>query len=289
MQLERRPAGHGHGLGDRLAGVAQDVVAGLVARLVERHVLERVLAHVEASEHRILGVVAVLVRRLGLRPLAGQRRTRPQIEDRARVAERPVPRAAPRVTARLEDPHPVYVGEAVVVALEPVVEPSQVLGIHVVRRGRPELDAAAVGVGLPGLDVAPRADEQVLGIARWRVRGHVLVVMERPEQVLEVVPPGHVQARHVYLVVAVVVAQRTVVVVQCVVTAQVFPVRTRRVDDLADGLERERPQDLVPVRVLEPVEIKDAPPGGVCPPGEVELEDAICVRDLLLPAPGRRG
>ena len=285
VQLRRGPAGHGDGLGERLAGVAQDVIAGLVGALVQRDVLERVLADVQAGRHGVGRVVAELVRRLGVRRLPGQAPGR-QVQHRVRVAERPAGRAAPGVAARLEDPYPVHVAQARVLALEPVVEPAQVLGVHVVRRVRAEVHTAAFGVGLPGLDVAPGADEQVLRIAGRRLRGHVLVVMERAEQVLLVVPPGHVQARHVDLAVAVLVAKRPVEVVEGVVAAQVVPVRARRVDDLADVLERERAQDLVPVIVLEPVEVQDPAPGGKGPPREVELEDAVGVRDLLLPAPG---
>ena len=118
---------------------------------------------------------------------------------------------------------------------------------------------------------------------------HVLVMVERTKEVFEVVPPRHVQARHIDLVVTVVVTQSLPKLIEGVVAAHEVPVRSSPVDDIADGFHRERPEDLVPIRVFERVGLLDPSPGGKAPPGEIELKDTVRIRDLLLPAPSRRG
>ena len=114
-------------------------------------------------------------------------------------------------------------------------------------------------------------------------------MVERTKEVFEVVPPRHVQARHIDLVVTVVVPQSPPKLIEGVVPAHEVPVRSRPVDDIADGFHRERPEDLVPIRMFERVGLLDPSPGGKAPPGEIELKDPVRIGDLLLPAPGSRG
>ena len=61
------------------------------------------------------------------------------------------------------------------------------------------------------------------------------------------------------------------------------------VDEIADAVEGEAAQHLVPVDLAHAVELGDAAAHDVGPPAEIELEAAVGVGDFLLPAARRRG
>jgi hypothetical protein len=97
-----------------------------------------------------------------------------------------------------------------------------------------------------------------------------------------------VQAGHVDTVVAIIKTKVLPVVVQRVAVDQIVPGVGGRVDDAPDVLERQDAKRLVPVDLAKTVVLVDSTTSRKSPPREVELEDAVGVGDLLLPASRRR-
>ena len=163
------------------------------------------------------------------------------------------------------------------------------LGVHIERGILGEEVAGVAVMRQTRVDVTPRSHDQPLRVLCRRGGHHVLIVMEGAEQIFQVVPAGDVEHGHVEGVVPVVITNRFPEVVQRVAADHVLPDRAGGIDELADLLDRQPAQDLFPVVGFDTVELGDAAAHHVGPPAEIELQAAVGVGDLLLPASGGRG